>query len=197
MNAVLALASGLSLGVWLVLWVLPWQPHRTRERLARDAAGSDDLSRVAVVIPARNEAQALEPTLAALARQGRGLAVIVVDDESTDGTAEIAERSAQALANTLDVALVRGAPLPQGWGGKLWALQQGLAQVQRDLTLLLDADIELAPSVLPRLLADRERHGATLYSVMATLRAQTFWERLLVPPFIFFLKLLYPFALAS
>jgi len=87
--------------------------------------------------------------------------------------------------------------LPKGWTGKLWALEQGFGEVRRPYTLLLDADIELAPGTIAAL---RERSRACdlqLVSVMATLRCSTFWERLLAPPFVFFFKLIYPFARVS
>lgn len=195
-----AVATGASLAVWLVLWLLPWQPHRTRERLERGAHAAEtdpDLSDVCVLIPARNEAEQLPATLAALARQGHGLRVVVIDDDSTDATAAVARRAGEAAGGTLEIEALRGRPLAPGWGGKLWALAQGLERVDRPYTLLLDADIELAPGFLPVLCEDRRSRGVALYSVMALLRTKTFWERLLVPPFIYFFKLLYPFALAN
>lgn len=205
MGAAVTLVSAVSLTVWLVLWLLPWQPHRTRECLERAAQRtSPDLYDVCAVIPARNEAAQIAATLAALARQGRGLEVIVVDDDSNDATAEVAADAARALAGTaqdgraaLEMTVVRGQPLPAGWGGKLWALQQGLERVDREYTLLLDADIELSDGFLPGLREDMRRRDVALYSVMALLRSQSVWERLLVPPFIYFFKLLYPFALAN
>jgi hopene-associated glycosyltransferase HpnB len=90
--------------------------------------------------------------------------------------------------------VIDGRPLPEGWAGKLWALEQGLAAVDRPLVLLLDADIELAPHTVPALLAKLRERDATLVSLMAELNCETFWERLLCPAFVFFFKLLYPFA---
>jgi hopene-associated glycosyltransferase HpnB len=194
--------------LWALIALLPWQPHRLRERLEA-ATAPRDLSGVTVLIPARNEARTLGRTLSALALQGPGLEVVVVDDVSTDDTARVgrewAERRADARAPADDsrsdgpyalaVRVVDGRPLPSGWGGKLWALQQGLAECRRRYTLLLDADIELSPHTIPALLAAARRKSVQLLSIMATLRCDTFWEKLLVPPFIFFFKLLYPFAL--
>jgi hopene-associated glycosyltransferase HpnB len=94
----------------------------------------------------------------------------------------------------LTLRVVDGRPLPSGWAGKLWALEQGLAAVDRPHVLLLDADIELAPRTVPALLAKLRERDATLVSLMAELRCETFWERLLSPAFVFFFKLLYPFA---
>jgi hopene-associated glycosyltransferase HpnB len=145
-------------------------------------------------------------TIAALAEQGRGLEVVVVDDQSSDDTRGAAQRAA-ATANGdgsifgenksvpfLKLRIVDGRPLPDGWAGKLWALEQGLAAVDRPLVLLLDADIELAPRTVPALLAKLRERDATLVSLMAELNCETFWERLLCPAFVFFFKLLYPFA---
>jgi hopene-associated glycosyltransferase HpnB len=201
-------AGVLALAAWGAILVLPWQPHRTRERFEpggparrgkgaapdgaaiRSNADAPDLATVTVLIPARNEAAVIGTTLDGLARQGRHLHVIVIDDESTDGTAECCAR----LDRPLDLDVVRGSPLPRGWGGKLWALQQGLSRVERAFVLLLDADIDLDAGVVGGLLEKAEREDCALVSVMAELKCETFWEKLLVPPFILFFKLLYPFA---
>jgi len=175
---------------WLGVLVAPHQPHRLRERLEADAQASADLSAVTVLIPARDEADVIGRTLAALTVQGQGLAAVVVDDQSSDGTAAVATAAAQGL----DLAIVRGEPLPPGWAGKLWALEQGLRAVDRPYVLLLDADIELAPHFVPALLREAQARGASLVSIMAELRCETFWERLLTPAFVLFFKLLYPFA---
>jgi len=217
--------SLLALCAWTVLLLLPSQPHRTRERLAPGEAAVA-LRDVTVLIPARNEAAMIEKTLDALREQGPELEIIVVDDGSDDGTARVCRDIAGRLRRPTGAAapsrssgderrgrpsgpagevcqqagtrlrVIEGKPLPTGWGGKLWALEQGLAEVARPYTLLLDADIVLAPGMIAALLA-RARdpdQGAVLVSIMARLRCAGFWERLLVPPFVFFFKLLYPFA---
>ncbi|HEX5420531.1 MAG TPA: glycosyltransferase [Gammaproteobacteria bacterium] len=104
---------------------------------------------------------------------------------------------AERLAYALRIELLRGAALPAGWAGKLWALQQAYERIERRYILLLDADIELAPLMAPALLERAKSRGAALVSVMATLHCGHFWERLLVPAFVFFFKLLYPFALVE
>jgi hopene-associated glycosyltransferase HpnB len=185
-----------ALAAWLGVLLLPSRPWATRERI--DPAGADldeaDLGCVAVLIPARNEAASIPATLTALSRQGSNLAVIVIDDQSDDATATTAKAANAALAEPLALEIVDGRPLPAGWGGKLWALEQGLERVGREYCLLLDAEIALEPGMILALL-DRARSARRdLVSVMAKLRCATFWERLLVPPFIFFFKLIYPFA---
>jgi hopene-associated glycosyltransferase HpnB len=185
-----------SLAAWIAVLLLPSRPWSTRERIdaGRDEARTTDLGRVTVLIPARNEAAAIGGTLSALARQGRNLAVVLVDDESDDDTTGTALRTAARLDPPLDLTIVRGQPLPPGWGGKLWALEQGLGRVDRDYCLLLDAEIGLSAGLIGALLARAEREGRAMVSVMARLRCMGFWEKLLVPPFVLFFKLLYPFA---
>ena len=183
--------SALALLAWLCVLVAPHQPHRVREQLEADPEGSADLGSVTVVVPARDEAALIGRTIAALAKQGSGLEVVVVDDQSSDDTRGAAQR---ASTPDLGLRVVDGRPLPRGWAGKLWALEQGLAAVDRPLVLLLDADIELAPRTIPALLAKLRERDATLVSLMAELNCETFSERLLCPAFVFFFKLLYPFA---
>jgi hopene-associated glycosyltransferase HpnB len=189
----LFVACAFALLAWVGVLVAPNQAWRTRERLEADPAADDDLSAVAVLVPARDEAESIGRTIASLRAQGRNLAVVVVDDQSSDGTGEIARAAAGAL--TLDV--VAGRALPEGWAGKLWALEQGLAVVNRPFVLLLDADIELAPRVVPALMQKARESDASLVSIMAELQCATVWERLLTPAFVFFFKLLYPFAASN
>jgi len=185
-----------ALAAWLAVLLLPTRPWSTQERLeaSRDAPAPGDLGHVTVLIPARNEVAAIPDTLAALAGQGQRLKVVVIDDESDDGTAAAAEQAARACDTSLDLTVLRGRPLPPGWGGKLWALEQGLARADREFCLLLDAEITLEPGVIGALLDRAEGDGCAMVSVMARLNCSGFWERLLVPPFVFFFKLLYPFA---
>ncbi len=185
--------SALALAAWLGVLLAPHQPHRVRERLDADADAdvSADLSGVTVLIPARDEAASIGRAIAALGFQGCGLEALVVDDQSSDDTRGAAARAA---VPGLALRVIEGRPLPDGWAGKLWALEQGLAVVDRPHVLLLDADIELAPRLVPALLAKMRERDATLVSLMAELHCETFWERLLAPAFVFFFRLLYPFA---
>ncbi len=189
----LLVGSALALAAWLGVLLAPHQPHRVRERLDAGAGAdvSADLSGVTVLIPARDEAASISRAIAALGFQGHGLEAVVVDDQSSDDTHGAAARAA---APGLALRVIEGQPLPDGWAGKLWALEQGLAVVGRPHLLLLDADIELAPRLVPALLAKMRERDATLVSLMAELHCATFWERLLAPAFVFFFKLLYPFA---
>jgi hopene-associated glycosyltransferase HpnB len=198
---VLIVPALVALSLWLAVLVLPPRAYRVTERIGRGHADAD-LNDITVLIPARNEAAYIERTLTALGRQGHGLEVRVVDDHSEDATVAAANAAAvaclrarsQGPAAWSDFRLQAAPPLPSGWSGKLWALQHGLATVERRYTLLMDADIELAPGMIEALLGQARRTGATLVSVMARLRCESAAERLLVPPFVFFFKLLYPFA---
>jgi hopene-associated glycosyltransferase HpnB len=176
---------------WVALLFVPWRPWGTRERLEADGDSFEkNLRDITVLIPARNEAAVIERTLAALRSQGTGFLTILIDDQSSDGTAALAQSSRLAGLRILD-----GSPLPAGWTGKLWALEQGWRLVKSTFALLLDADIELEPGVLQALRHKIEERD--LVSVMAHLRMETFWERLLVPAFVYFFKLIYPFRLGN
>ena len=200
MDGMAILWSGLAAAgaaIWLCILLLPWQPWRVRERLepeTEDDTAPIGLEDLTVLIPARDEATVIGDTLAALGDQGLGLRVILVDDRSSDDTVEIARRTAP---ESLSLDVYTGAPLANGWTGKLWALEQGRRRIETPLALLLDADISLRPGMVEALLAKREESGAALVSVMAALRMQRGWERLLLPAFIFFFRLLYPFQLAN
>jgi len=145
-----------------------------------------------VLIPARDEAAVIAKTILTLRAQGAGLRIIVIDDQSQDATAAIA----RAVGGD-GCQVICGEPLPEGWVGKLWALEQGRRLVGTPLTLLLDADIELHPGMLEALLARLKTDGRQLVSVMAHLEMETAWERLLVPAFVYFFKLLYPYRLSN
>lgn len=147
---------------------------------------------ITALVPARDEAATIASTVTALANQSPDLRVLVIDDQSSDATADCARAAAPDR-----VEVVSGQPLPAGWTGKLWALEQGLERVATERVLLLDADIELRPGMLAALSAHQRAGDYALVSVMARLRMHGFWERLLMPPFVWFFKLLYPFALAN
>lgn len=179
--------------IWVIVVIAPWRPWSTRERLEADASlGAEPLEDVTVLIPARNEAGTLPRTLESLSKQGPGLAILIVDDQSSDGSAEIAERSGIA-----GVRVISGTTLPEGWTGKVWAQAQARPYLDRPLVLLLDADIALAPGLIATLKKAQRERQLGLVSLMAELSMHGFWERLLLPAFVYFFKLIYPFHIAN
>lgn len=153
---------------------------------------------VCAVIPARNEADLLPITLRSLLQQDYpgALTVILVDDHSTDGTAEVAQQTAAAIDNATQLQVMQAAPLPPGWSGKLWAMEQGVQKAQTfapDYILLTDADIEHDPANLRRLVEKATQANLEMASVMVRLRCESGWEKLLIPAFVFFFQKLYPF----
>lgn len=181
--------------IWAAILFAPWRPWGTRETLAPHwPTPHEDLGDITALIPARNEAAVIARTLQALVGQGRGLKIVVVDDQSLDGTARVA--CAAINANAI-LNVVAGQTLPAGWTGKLWALEQGRQRVATRLTLLLDADIELQPGILAAAAAKLRSEDLALVSLMAAPRMHSTWEKLLMPAFVYFFKLLYPFRLSN
>jgi len=155
--------------------------------------------KVAIVVPARDEAEGIGASMASLMRQDYpgDWSIVLVDDGSSDGTAAIARQAALDCAAAGRLEVVAGKPLPAGWTGKLWAVKQGIEAAQARVPaylLLTDADIVYAPDVLTRLVTRAELSGLVLTSLMVMLRCESLAERALVPAFIFFFQMLYPFA---
>ena len=156
---------------------------------------------VGVVIPARNEATGIAATLAALDDQDYpgNMRVLVVDERSSDATGEVARRAAARMVRPCEV--ITGEPLPEGWAGKVWGMDQGVrwhdAASNPEWLLLTDADIHHAPDSLRRLVGDALDRGVALDSRMARLRCESFAEKLLIPPFVLFFFLLYPLRWAN
>lgn len=148
---------------------------------------------VDIVVPARDEAQSIGPVIASLLAQDYGagspgsFAVTLVDDNSSDGTAELAGRAA-------NLKILHGGPKPAGWVGKMWALEQGVAAGHAPLILFTDADILHEPRHLSTLVACLERSGLDMVSEMVHLNCTSLAERALVPAFVYFFQMLYPFA---
>ncbi len=143
---------------------------------------------VHVVIPARDEAESIGQAIRSLLAQdydGR-LRIFVVDDHSSDGTAEVAQAAG-------DVTIISSAPLPAGWTGKLWAVSQGVeAACGADYLLLTDADIVHSTDSVRSLVARAEAGSYDLVSYMVKLECETLAERALIPAFVFFFFMLYP-----
>jgi len=182
-----------------ITWVYLLAGHggywRTGQRLPYAAADPAAWPSVAAVVPARNEAAVLPGTLPTLLGQDYpgAFSVVLVDDDSSDSTASVARSLSQEIGPER-LRLVAGRPTPAGWAGKVWAMQQGvLAAGDARYVLFTDADIGYAPGAVAALVRAAEADDRGLVSQMALLRAATFWERLLVPAFVYFFAQLYPF----
>ncbi len=202
------LIASMVLAIWLYLIAARGGFWRATERDDGSPSRAGPLAgswpAVAAVIPARDEAECVGETVAALLRQDYpgALNVILVDDQSRDATADVARGAAILIGASDRLTILPGRPLPSGWTGKLWAQQQGVEFAQSApeppvYLLLTDADIVYAPDALTHLVARAEAGGLVLTSLMAKLRCKSFAERMFVPAFIFFFQMLYPFAWAN
>jgi hopene-associated glycosyltransferase HpnB len=192
------------LAIWLYLLVGRGLFWLGRERDDGTAPTEGPWPSVMAVIPARDEAECVGDTVASLLRQDYPgpFRVIVVDDQSRDGTAEVARAAAAALNAADRLTVISGRSLPAGWTGKLWAQSQGVEAAEAapelpDYILFTDADIVYVPDELRKLVGRARTSGAVLTSLMAKLRCESFAERMFVPAFIFFFQMLYPFAWAN
>lgn len=205
--------AALSLAAWV--WLLLCQGFfwRTDIRLPR-AQEPTSWPSVAIVVPARDEAAVLPLSLPSLLAQdypGRA-EVFLIDDGSTDGTSALARTLAQRHGGLPLTVSSPGEP-PPGWTGKLWAVRHGIARARAqsepgppdgpleahpharepEFLLLTDADIAHAPDSLRQLVAAALTGGYDMVSLMARLRVESLWERLVVPAFVYFFAQLYPF----
>jgi hopene-associated glycosyltransferase HpnB len=144
---------------------------------------------VDVIVPARDEAETIGPVIASLVAQDYAgpLRITLIDDNSTDGTAA-------AAGTAPNLRVLRGQPKPTGWSGKLWAVSQGVAASSAPVLLLTDADIVHDPRHLSSLVARLLQPRVEMVSEMVRLNCTSFAERALVPAFVYFFQMLYPFA---
>ena len=152
---------------------------------------------IAAIIPARNEADVIGRAVSSLLQQccADVLHIFVVDDNSSDGTAEAARQAAARLSRSNALTVIAGEPLPFGWTGKVWAMQQGIEQAllrKPRFLLLTDADIAHSPDNVAVLVALAESEGYDLTSFMVKLHCRSVADKLLIPAFVFFFFMLYP-----
>ena len=160
--------SSISVILWLTLLCLPWRPWSASEKLERVEQSTPSLSHITALIPARDEAECITETILAVASQGSLGGIVVIDDQSTDETASTVKN-----LNIKNLYLVEGQPPPPGW------------------------TVRLAPQALTDLFRLQQKKNLDLVSIMALLPITNLWEKLLLPAFIFFFKLIYPFALSN
>ena len=207
----------ISAAAWVYLVAAHGGFWLTSQRLPRAGAKTSATAwpAVAAVVPARNESESLPVTLPGLLTQDYpgDFRVFLVDDNSDDGTAAVAAELGEKAARDggAPLTVVAGQPRPDGWAGKVWAMAQGLAAATGaaatgaaatgaavaatppEYVLFTDADISWAPTALRDLVESAEGDDRALVSQMARLRAETRWERVIVPAFVYFFAQLYPF----
>jgi len=192
--------TALSLLIWLFL-LLAWGNFwRCDQFLANNSNDLNSYPAVAVIVPARDEADVLGQSLPSLLQQDYPgqLRVILIDDQSTDGTGKVAQAIAAQWGQTERLEVIAGKALPPGWSGKLWAVEQGWQTIQQsysppDYVWLTDADIAHGDQILKQLVNKAEQDDLALVSLMVMLRCESGWEKFLIPTFIFFFQKLYPF----
>jgi hopene-associated glycosyltransferase HpnB len=193
-DLILLYASVTSAITWLVLLLMP-----VRWRMSERWEASDYLHTtitqwpsLSVIVPARNESASLPLTLPSwLGQDYPKSEIILIDDESNDGTAECA-KGISSRANRI-VKVINGTPPPTGWTGKLWALEQGVRASKGEWLLFTDADIRHTPNLWRGLMEKALSERRVMVSLMALLDTHGLWARLLIPAFVYFFHILYPF----
>jgi len=193
---ILTIAAVVPALIWGYLLLGRGRFWRVGKIVTPPVANLEQARRVAVIIPARNEAAVIARSIASLLESAEGsLHIFLVDDSSTDGTAQIARQAAVSVGKLASLTILQGQPLPPGWSGKLWAVSQGIAAARDfapDFLLLSDADIVHSPATVPSLHDIAERRGYDLVSFMVKLHCRGLAEKLLIPAFVFFFFKLYP-----
>jgi hopene-associated glycosyltransferase HpnB len=198
-SSIFVALAAISFLIWIVLtffWGAFWKLSAFDDDTIPPAA-IPSWPRVVAIVPARNEAETIAHTVESLVQQDYPgeFHLIVVDDHSEDRTAALAMAAGEKAQASHRVTVLPAAQLQTGWTGKIWAVQQG---VERATTLdpeylwFTDADIVHAPDTLKRLVSRAESRGLDLASLMVLLQANSFPERLLIPPFLYFFLMLYP-----
>jgi hopene-associated glycosyltransferase HpnB len=188
--------AAIPLAIWIYLFLARGNFWQLREDTLEPKA-LENWPSVVAVVPARNEAATISQALLSLLKQDYpgGFSIVIVDDHSEDGTAALAQKTANESGASQRVKIHTAAPLAPGWTGKLWALNEGIqlaANQSPEFLWLTDADIEHAPDTLRGLVSRVETDALDLASLMVLLQAKTIPERLLIPPFLCFFLMLYP-----
>lgn len=203
MTMILTAVGALTLVIWLYLLLARgffWIARPRDEGFRLDPAEKGDWPSVVAVVPARDEAETVAQTVRSLLTQfyPGPMSVVLVDDQSSDGTGDIARRAAKEAGSQNRLLVVKGASPPPGWTGKLWALHQGIEAIaargaRPDYVLLTDADITHAQDSVASLVARARAGNLVMVSLMARLRCESWAERALIPAFVLFFQMLYPF----
>jgi hopene-associated glycosyltransferase HpnB len=183
--------------IWIYLLLARGGFWRVRKQFAARTSSSAPDRKIVAVIPARDEAEVIGETIRTLLQQNLAspLRIIVVDDNSSDGTSDAAKTAAETVGASHLLTVMEGQPLTPGWTGKLWAVSQGVALAetfQPDYFLLTDADIRHTPNSVRNLVAVAEEQSCDLASYMVKLATDTAAEKMLIPAFVYFFLQLYP-----
>jgi hopene-associated glycosyltransferase HpnB len=169
-----------------------WHIERAKPEASDNAGFSGS---VVAIVPARNEADLIGPVVTSLLDQCVAIPVILVDDESTDGTADVARRASEKAGKADALTVIQSQPLPAGWTGKLWSMHQGIERV-RSLNptwlMLTDADVLHGPETAANLGLIASHGDYDLVSFMVKLHCESLAEKLLIPAFVYFFFMLYP-----
>lgn len=179
---------------WFLLLFMPmrWRMSERWEVTEKSCTFVSRLPSLSVIIPARNESISLPLTLPSWLDQDYPESEItLIDDESTDGTEECAKSIASRSNRT--IRIIKGTLPPPGWTGKLWALQQGINVSTGEWLLFTDADIRHCPNLWSALVTKALTEEREMVSLMALLDTEGMWARLLIPAFVYFFHLMYPF----
>ena len=198
MNATLIVLASLSLFIWLFLLFFWGNFWRSDQYVNEDYPQLESYPNVWAIVPARDEADAIAQSLTSLLTQkySGNFKIALVDDNSSDRTADVARETASRLDKIEQLEIISGKPLVPGWKGKLWAMNQGIdyaTQHSPDYFLFTDADIYHHRDNLRQLVTKAETENLDLVSLMVLLHCQSWWEKLLIPAFVFFFQKLYPF----
>ncbi len=187
--------------IWSYLTLARGSFWRTKNAKPAASEKAEFPGTAVAIVPARNEAELIGPVVASLLNQSVAMPVILVDDESTDGTADVARHAAEKAGKAEALLVIPGKPLPPGWTGKVWSMHQGIEHARARLwnpewLLLVDADVAHGPETVANLghiASGDDSHGPyDLVSYMVKLHCESLPERLLIPAFVYFFFMLYP-----
>ncbi len=175
-----------------------WSSNIIFENEVRESNDTEIEESICVIIPARNEEDYILSTLRSIRDQKiKKLSIIVVDDRSTDKTNILVS---EFRKNNKNIRILTGKKLPKGWVGKVWALKQGVDEAKKkefDYYIFIDSDIKLRKKTINNVINFLKERDLVMVSLMAKLNCKSFWEKTLIPPFIFFFQKIYPFNLAN
>jgi hopene-associated glycosyltransferase HpnB len=195
MHELLTIVACLALVTWLYLAFgrgLFWRFENRNDIIVgeKQFPGS-----VGAIVPARNEAESIGPVVISLLNQSVPMTVFLVDDESTDRTAEVARLAAETTGGSKALVVIESKPLPADWTGKLWAMHQGIERARTTnpaWLLFTDADVVHDAQTVATLGSIAARGGYDLVSFMVKLHCESFAEKLLIPAFVYFFFMIYP-----